>query len=77
MVDLAPTDLSLYNYSYIVDSNITINLPDNCGWGIRTVHLVAMNALIIQIIGVTKDGSKATIWINCYNINHWTGWIQL
>lgn len=72
LVDL--TGIGNANFSYIVDATITKNMPPDCAWGIRIVYCYNQNSILVQIIGVSKDGTAASVWVNCYNVNHWTGW---
>lgn len=62
------------NFSKVVLSNDTINLPADCAWGIRTVYWLSPDKVCVQINGVTTDGNTSKIWSNCYNHGDWTGW---
>ena len=62
------------NFSKMVSTSETINMPPDCAWGIRTVYWLGPDSICVQINGVTKDGQTSKIWTNCYNHGSWTGW---
>ena len=65
------------NAPCIVDRSVTGNMPTDCAWGIRMVYWVNLNSVIVQIIGITIEGTAVSIWLNGYNQDHWIGWKKM
>lgn len=63
------------NKTYIVtDTGTTIACPPDLAWGVREVCFVNVNAVIVRITGINKNGQTNCLWINVYNYGNWTGW---
>lgn len=63
------------NKTYIVtDTGTTIECPPDLAWGVREVCFVNVNAVIVRITGINKNGQTNCLWINVYNYGNWTGW---